>query len=260
MAIQLKNLSLASFELFPTSIGQTTSAILNVVEEVLATVVLNKLEPYITKIDKTLLSYIKAYESILKKIGGFDLLYDAYTSSTNQCRNLSPDLIHDPHISGYFYFIISLPSCLRDYVPKETNKFVGFLATDVGNSTSQIETSHLLGVGKKVNSVPVSRTSDNSLNATYYDVYNLAVTQFFHRWQDCIVEPRYGFHVYKHIGDFKSNAIVIHQNNTDKILIDIYLGLYPTSVPTLEQSKSNIALTQKTITFSYDKVIPSQHS
>ena len=240
---------------FANNFTQQVPSILNQIENFAIDFALDKLQSYIDKVDKTLFGYVQAYDRILKQFGGFDLLLQAFSQQA-QCE-VPPDFLYDPHISGYFYFIFSTPKCMSKYVPENTNRFIGFLAIDVGNSTSQIETSHLTGIGKKVNSMPTARSIDNTLTVTYYDVYNLSVSQFFHRWQDCIIEPRYGLHMYKSLDDFKTSAVVIHQHNTDRVVMDGYFGLYPVSVPTLEQSKSNVGITQKTITFSYDKLLPS---
>jgi len=166
----------------------------------------------------------------------------------------NPLMIFDPYFTGYYYIAFDVPSSLR---VNNIDRLLGCTAKEVSNITFSIDTTERYGFNKTVQIIPVSVTYEHTITITFIDLYDLPVSKIMNSWRSLVIDATTGFHRYKHIPDFKGNAMLAHFDPTGKTIVyDIINGIFPISTPTITQSSSNVELLNVQVTFSFDRYLP----
>jgi len=215
----------------------------------------SKVESKLANLDRTLQSHIQT----LDKLFGTNVLNifksDRSTQHTSTC-NYSKFLLQDPYITGYFFVVFALPNTLKKQLQIDVSHTLGYLCKDVSQPTLTVNSIEQHGYGQVVCNIPTNVTYDRQITMTFYDTYHLAISQFFTTWILSMHDTRTGLPLYKDQSDFKASCLVIHFNPAfKKILINAYIGIYPSSLPQINQARDSISIKETQVTFTFDQFL-----
>jgi len=209
---------------------------------------------YLAQYDRKLTSLIRAVNHIIPFPSMTDLIYGLDGMNEDLCKN--PYLELDPYITGTFFVFIYFPEFLVEKSKINISNLCGFLAKSYDLPQIQIETTQKTGFGRSQISVPSVRNYDRTLTITFYDTYNLAVQKIFETWINGIIDMRSGMHNYSNLSDIKGVITILSYTPSMNQVVDAktFLGVYPTSIPLVSQTRDNINIREVQVTFAYDTI------
>ena len=213
-------------------------------------------ESKLVNLDRSISSHLATLDKMFGTNVLKTLLGPEQSGSSVEC-NYSKFLLQDPYITGYFYVAFTLPDNLARNLNMNIGNTIGYLCKEVNEPTLNVNSAERHGFGQVVQNVPVNVTYEEQTTMTFYDTYNLAINQFFKAWIYTIHDTRTGLPLYKAQSDFKGSCIIIHFNPAfKKIMVNAFIGIYPTSLPLTNQSRDNIGIKETQVTFTFDQFLP----
>lgn len=240
-----ENLNLVANRLVETGLNQLQNYVESQITHVFSELV--------TKFDNDIRKIVSRLNSVITFPNIFDVL-GVGLGPTKLPEN--PFIDFDPNITGIFFVFIMFPDKLVRESPTNLSNLCGFLAKSVTDINQTITTSTRKGIGNTQLTIPKTMEYDRTITVTFYDTYELSIYQIFKTWMNLVIDQRSGFHNYRNFQEIKGTITVVHYTPSMKkqIQVNSYLGVFPTSIPALEEDRSNVTIREIPITFAFDTI------